>query len=312
MNFKEACSILGVASDATADTAKAKYKELAKKLHPDVNKEPGAEDKFKKVNEAYTRFQEGDKPEPVVQNRWPGGVHVQSPFGRQVFHEPENIDLYETISFKESVLGVKKEIKFSRQAKCGTCNGLGEAPKDNGCKNCGGRGQVTGRRGNMIFVTTCSQCQGRVKMETCKECKGRGTLHTDVSVHVSVPAGIQDGNILRLQGMGSFMGSMIGMDQYTDAFLHIRVVPVLGLHIEGRDVVTTLKVTLLEALIGCDKDVKTYDGQKDVQVPALSKNKDEILIHKMGVGGEGNQRVILEVSYPKDTSKLVKALKEEK
>src|SRR5579885_945597 len=124
MNFKEACSTLGIASDASADEAKKKYRELTKKWHPDVNKESGAEEKFKKINEAYQRFQEGDKPEPIP-GRGPGwgNVNVGNPFGRQVYFEAENVELFTTISFKDSILGCKKEFEFKRQIKCNLCEG---------------------------------------------------------------------------------------------------------------------------------------------------------------------------------------------
>jgi|SRR5579885_1503512 len=311
MNFKEACSTLGIAPDASADEAKKKYRELTKKYHPDVNKASDAEEKFKKINEAYQRFQNGDTPEPSpMSGGWGHASNPFSPFGRQVYYDAENIDLYTTISFKESVLGCKKEMNFQRQIKCHVCDGKGEAPLNNGCAGCGGKGQVTGRRGNMIFIQTCSKCNGRTKTEPCKECNSRGLLHTDACVHVSVPAGVVDGNILRLQGMGNFTANFMGMDQYTDAFLHITVTPEPGLSLEGKDVVTTLSIPLLDALQGCKRDISTINGLKEINVNPLSKNKEEVVLRGLGVAGEGDQRVILDVQYPKDTTKLVEALKE--
>jgi len=314
MNFKEACTTLGIETSATADEAKKSFRQLSKKLHPD-NKETGDEDKFKKINEAYQRFQEGDKPEaPAMPGGWyrnQGGINIHSPFRRQVMIESENIELNTTISFKESVLGVKKEMKFKRYTKCVACEGQGEAVLNNGCKNCGGRGQVTGRQGNMIFSRTCHVCHGQVQTEQCKECKGNCVIEADVSVHVSVPGGVQTGNTLRLQGMGHYTTNFMGMDQHTDAFLHITVTPESGLSLAGKDVVSTLKISLLDALRGCNRDVKTIEGKKEVEVKALSRNKDEIIIPRLGVNGEGSHRIILDVQYPKDTTKLVGVLVDE-
>lgn len=310
MNLKEAYATLELAQGASPEEAKKKYRELTKKYHPDVNKETGAEDKFKKINEAYQCVQSGkgnDREEmPQRHSPWGGG------FTRQQVIQLENIELHATVSFKESVLGCKKELKYNRQGKCQDCNGAGEIKLNNGCKKCGGKGQVISRQGNMVMVTTCNECYGHANVEDCKTCHGNGTVHTDVSVHVSVPAGITNGSVLRLQGMGNYAGSFMGMaDQHTDAYCHVHVTPEPGLSIEGHNVISRLTVSLLDALRGCERTVKTINGDKKITIEPHSRNRDEVVIPHCGVGGNGAQKVILNVEYPKNTDKLIGVLLDE-
>lgn len=312
MNLKEAYATLELEQGASPDEAKKKYRELTKKFHPDVNKDPGAEAKFKKINEAYQCVQNGKGNDREDQNPFRHGSNPFGGFHHQQVIELENIELHLTIDFKESVLGCKKEVKYNRKTKCQDCSGQGQIRLDNGCKKCGGKGQVTYKRQGMVFVSTCPDCQGKINLSDCKGCKGQGLVQADVSVHVSVPAGILNGNILRLQGMGNYAGSFMGFaDQHTDAFCHITVTPEPELSLEGRDVVTTVTLPLLDALRGCTRTVKTINGTKDVQIKPGSRNRDEVIIPHLGVSGTGNQRVILDVQYPKNTDKLIGVLVDE-
>ena len=306
MNLKEAYSILELPEGTPPEDAKKKYRKLTKEFHPDVNKNPGAEDKFKKINEAYECIKngKGNDPEPIINNR--------SPFHRQQVIQLENIELKMTIDFKESVLGCKKEVKYSRKAKCQTCDGIGEIRLNNGCAACGGKGKVTSQQRGMVFVSTCHKCQGRSQTTTCHNCKGDTTVQTDVSVHVSVPAGVINGNTLRLQNMGNYAGSVMGfMEQYTDAFCHITVTPEEGLSIDGKSVVTTITLPLVDALRGCTRTVKTIFGSKEIEIKPQSRNRDEVIIPHLGVGGAGDQKVILDVQYPQNTDKLIGVLVDE-
>lgn len=316
MNLKEAYTTLEIPQGASEAEAKKKFRELSKKLHPD-NKETGDEAKFKKINEAYQRIQAGeDDPREAYANGGGAPFHRYGQQRAQVV-ELTNIDIGAVVSFKEAVLGLKKEIKYQRQAKCLNCGGAGQIKLNNGCKKCGGRGQVitkqTTNNQSFVSVSTCTECYGKANVAECKECKGDGLVHTDVSVHVSIPAGILDGTTLRLQGMGNYAGSIMGvMDQYTDAFLHVTVTPdPSGLRIDGRSVVSNLTISLLDALRGCERSVKTIFGSANIKVKPGSRNKDEVIIPDCGVGGAGTQRVILDVQYPKNTDKLVGVLIDE-
>lgn len=312
MKLAEAYTTLGLAQGASLDDAKKQYKLLAKKWHPDLNKAPEAEETFKKINEAYQIVSTGkptDREDAVSRAR---ATYGGNPFGRQQFYDATPVDTYTTISFLESVWGVKKDIKYSRQGKCTACNGQGESTLNNGCTECGGRGQTVSKKGNMVYVSTCTKCFGQSNTEDCKSCNATGTVDSEVSVHVTIPGGVSNGSILRLSGMGNFAGVfMMSLDQYTDAMLHIHVTPDPGLSLDGQHVISKLEVSLLEAIRGCNKSVKTVLGHQHVEIKPMSRNGDTIVIPRMGVNRTGDQRVILDVKYPQDINKLVTALTEE-
>jgi len=316
MKLKEAYQTLGLSENANEEEVKKTFRKLAAKSHPDVNKEPDAEDKFKKINQAYQVIQHGEEPEPgerLRQSQNPFG-HYGNPFDfinaqHSTIHPAENINVSIALSFKESVLGCKKDIKFSRNIKCQECNGEGEKHLNNGCEKCGGKGQIVGKQGNMIFTRTCDKCFGRSRTEPCMTCSTKGIMESETSVNVSIPGGIQDSSVLRLGGMGHFVGSsFMFADQHTDVHLRVSVVPEAGLSINGTNVVSILEISLLEALQGCNKKVKTIEGQREIQVVPLSKNREEIVIPKLGVNGTGDHKIILDVKYPKKIDSLVETL----
>ena len=312
MNLHDAYKELNLSEGATPEEAKKAFKKAAAKYHPD-NKDSGNEEKFKKINEAYSTIQSGKVDNDSVEQNWSpfqgfGPFVQQVNFAKQRQINIEHIQLETTISFKESVLGVKKEIKYNRKSRCNNCDGNGQFKLNNGCKKCGGSGTIVSQNKNMVFSQTCDQCRGRTSTQNCTDCNGSGSIDSETSLQVSIPGGIQNCNILRLQGMGNFVGSSFMGEQSTDAYLRVIVIQEPGLSIDGQDVVSSLNISLLEALIGCDKTVKTILGEKTVKINPMSKNKEEVIIETAGVNRKGNQRVILDVEYPKDISKLIEAL----
>ncbi len=304
MNIREARSILGVSEEANEEEIKKSFRVLALKWHPDRCKEEGAEEKFKQINQAYQTLVSSNNEEDEM----PQGFN---PFGRQnqnVVIQAEHISLFETISFKESVLGCKREVSFQRKLKCQNCNGQGQYKVNNGCDKCGGRGQIVQQQNNMIFARTCDKCRGQTGVSQCEQCQATGTMEGTTSINVSIPGGVISGNVLRLAGMGNFIHAFMGMDQSTDAMLHLSVTEEPGLALEGQDVVSHLSISLLEALQGITKSVLTILGEKGISIGPLSKNKEEIAIPKLGVSGVGSHRVILDISYPADVSPLIEIL----
>lgn len=316
MKLSEAYKILELNNNAQPDVVKKKYRELSRKYHPDLNKDPGAEDKFKQISEAYSTIQKGEDEEMDI----PTGFNPFSPFGstfkRSKVRNETNIVISTNISFAESVLGIKKEISFNRKGKCNDCDGQGSVPINNGCEKCKGKGQVTIRQNNMIFVQTCNQCAGRTKVKNCNTCNSTGAIETQVNLNVNIPAGVTNNNILRLAGMGNYLGSssfagMVAGDHFTDVHLHIHVEQDPVLRLEGETVFCNLQLSLLEALKGCAKTVKTVLGERDIVINPLSKNNDQITIQNVGIRGIGDQKVILEVMYPTNISKLIDLLEAE-
>lgn len=160
MKLQEAYEILGLSQDASLDEVKKQYKLLAKQWHPDINKSTESESKIKLINQAYQCVQSGqDTDREEIMNPFNGF----DPFGRRhTSVELEPVFSSVTISFQESVLGCKREVKFSRKTKCPECNGQGKMILNNGCDKCGGRGQISGRQGMMMFTRTCDKCGGRI------------------------------------------------------------------------------------------------------------------------------------------------------
>lgn len=311
MKLNEAYNILGLDPNSSHDEAKKQYRKLTKEFHPDVNADAGAEEKFKKINEAYKVVSSGQSTDRE-DIQWT--QHQSSPFGpfaRQTHITANPINLHISLSFKDSVLGCRQEIKFIRNGKCEPCSGQGATLLNNGCDKCGGRGEVSGRQGNMIFSRTCDKCHGKTKTEKCNTCHGSGTVKNDVSIQVQIPGGIVNGNILRLGGMGNYAGSFMTMDQFTDAHLHINIIAEEGLSLEGPNVISMMEISLLEALRGCNKFVKTILGEREVSIKPQSRNKEEIIIPHLGVNGTGNQKIILDVKYPKNIDKLIGVLVDE-
>jgi molecular chaperone DnaJ len=311
MNLNEAHSILGLSSGVSLEDAKKKYRELTRKYHPDINKDDGAEDRFKKINEAYQCVisGKGSDPESVSTpvrnpfNPFQGFTGIHNPFGGAI-HQAENISLNIKISFKESVLGCQKEISFSRNGKCVTCEGQGFTKLHNNCDKCGGKGQIIGRQGNMIFVRTCDKCMGQNIQSPCKDCRSTGNINTQVSGNVQIPGGVNNETVLRLSGFGNYIGSIMGEDQYSEAHLHIHVEAIDGLRLEGQDVVSAIDLSLLEALIGKKEKINTISGEIEITIPKMTRHKDEIKIPNLGVNSIGAHKVIVNVNYPNDQEQI--------
>jgi molecular chaperone DnaJ len=297
MNFQEAHEILELPMGVDGETAKKKYRELTKKYHPDINKEVGAEDKFKKINEAYKIVTSGPAEESFL---WSGF----NPFSN--IRIARDVDISITLSFQESILGCKKELKFNRQSKCAVCSGKGFIIINNNCKDCGGTGTVMFKKGNTIFTSDCLKCQ--VQKDQCKTCNSTGLQDVETIVSVNIPGGVFTGSILRLSNMGNYTCSFFNKEQHTDANLHINVTPEHNMVLQGADVVSNISISLLEALEGCTKTVNTVLGEKQITIKPLSYHKDAVNIIGLGVNRKGNHKVILDIKYPENTDKLINYL----
>jgi molecular chaperone DnaJ len=321
MKKSEAYKELELPETATIEEVKKAFKTKAKKLHPDVNKSQTAEQDFKRLNEAYQRIEKNDfSDNQFGGGNWSGGFggfdfsHLEDLFGGFNFYgggSPkhkriivQDIHLEQTITFKEAVLGVNKSITFSCDQMCDKCNGKGEKLVDNGCSECKGKGRKTRKQGNMIFEESCRSCRGKVKTEICTNCSD-GKIKAERTISVSIKAGITNNTILRLTGIGNFIDYSMGN---SNVLLTVKVSPEKGLTLENNDVITNISITLLEALTGCSKTVNTIDGEKEIEVPKLIRNKEEVILRWLGVSRTGDERVIVNVEYPENTETLIKAL----
>lgn len=342
--------VLGVEKSATAEDIKRAFRRKARELHPDVNKAPDAEERFKEVNAAYdvlsdpTKRQQYDRFGSVGgPGGAPGGaggyqyVDLNDLFGggagggfdmgdlfsaffggvsgggRGVRLEGRDMAMGLQITLEEAAKGVEKEIVLDRLAPCDVCGGSGttEQSKTVSCPVCGGRGQrVTTRNtflGQMQSVAPCDNCgaTGHVIENPCEECQGSGRVPDRQHVTVTVPAGIRDGQQIRLRGLGE--AGIRGADA-GDLIVSIRIKPHDYLHREGDDLHCKADVGIAQAALGVELNVCGLLEDNTVSVPAGTQHGDTVKLKGRGMprwggSGRGDLIVHLGVKVPKKLSK---------
>jgi molecular chaperone DnaJ len=313
MNIKDAYTLLGVPENISDSDLKKMYRELAKEKHPDKG---GDQNEFESINEAdelildHRAHPEKYQTNPF-QNPFVNIHDIFSNFGGGKRGVVNDISVDVSLSFEEAMLGAKRTIAYKHKVKCQDCNGEGGRKIANGCSSCDGFGRVVKNTGNMIFQQSCQKCFGRgTKKENCKKCNGETSISEDVSFEISLPSGIENGNNLRLEGYGNFAGRSPFGDEASAVIVRAKVLPHATMKKNGVDIVSTLDLSLLEALEGKSIEVETIKGKKSITIPPLSKNNDIIGIDGAGVSGTpGKHKVCLNVNYPMNTEDLKNYLK---
>jgi len=314
MNFYD---ILEVSKEATKDEIKSAFRQKARQYHPDVNKAPDAEEKFKELGKAYETLMDDEKRavydrygEDGLQNAgfsydgpFAGGFGDLSDIINSVFEsfgfssgsrDPnapqhgEDLRLDVEIEFEEAVFGVTKEIKFDRLEACQSCKGTGarEGSGFSTCKNCGGRGKVQQVTQNILGhfsqVITCPQCKGKGRtIDTpCNECKSDGRISVERKLDLKIPAGVDNLSKMRLTGEGD-AGKNNG--PAGDLYVVLRVKPSEYYYREGLNVITNLEISPAQAVLGDEVAVKTLDGEKKIQIPAGTQSGNTIKIKGSGI-----------------------------
>jgi molecular chaperone DnaJ len=198
--------VLGVARTADDDAIRRAYRRLARELHPDVSAEPTAEERFRELTGAYTVL--SDPSARLLYDRFGyrgrgGGFSSarRGSSGSPVLAEV-NVDVF------EAARGARREVRYSSREQCQACHGKGFRPgsENAGCKTCAGKGRLTRsatlRVGDWLQVEECSDCNGKgfSEQDACPECRGEGSLSQEQVVKVRIPAGVEDGNRLRMVG----------------------------------------------------------------------------------------------------------------
>jgi len=328
--------VLGVSRDASEEEIKRAFRRLAFQCHPDHNKAPRAEEKFKELNEAYETLSNPEKRAAYDRQReWgetfggfgAGGLGdiFESFFGgvgTQVRRAPQrgtdrHCNL--TLSFEESVFGCDKEIGMERLEVCSVCRGRQARPGSqlDTCPQCRGRGQMQRVQqsvfGRFVHITMCEHCsgEGRVVTDPCPQCGGRGREKLRRRLVVSVPAGGEDGSRLHLPGQGD-VGERGGPPG--DLYIDLTVKPHRHLRREGEDLVLELPINLTQAALGDRMEIPTLEGPHTLQVPPGSQSGQVLRVKGRGVPrgrGRGDLLVRLNVLTPKTLDKKQRQLLEE-
>ncbi len=335
---KDYYRILGVSREASEEEIKSAFRKLALKYHPDRN--PGdthAEEKFKEVNEAYSVLSDTEKrrmydlygtsygstsSEGFGFSNFGGFEDVFSDFFGDIFgrgtrsHAIRGNDLRYNleISFEEAVFGTEKEISFVKNDSCGECGGTGA--KDGSaletCSMCGGRGQVAFQQGFFSVSRTCSRCkgQGRVIKEHCGSCRGTGLTRRECKIKVKVPAGVDKGNRLKLQGEGE-PGRQGGVPGDLYVLISVKRHPLFER--VGHNILCRVPLSFPQAVLGGEIEVPTLEGKETLKVPPGTQPGTEFVLRRKGVPvlngfGRGDFIVQTIVEVPKKVSKKQREL----
>lgn len=292
--------VLGLSRSASKDEIKKAYRKLARQYHPDVNKENGAEEKFKEVQRAYEVLSDESRRNAYdtyghagVENGAGGFGGFEGGFGNisDIFEELFNagfggsrrrrrgprrgMDLRAdlSITFEEAVFGVEKEIEVRRPETCSTCHGSGAKPGSNpiACTTCNGSGEV--RRvqesilGSFVNVTTCSTCRGSGELipEPCPACNGQKQVMEVRMLKVKVPPGVDSDTQIRLTGEGG-----PGQDGGPpgNLFVVIGVQPHEFFQRRGENIYLDMHINVAQAALGDSIMVPTLDGDEPLDIPA--------------------------------------------
>jgi len=342
--------LLGVSRNADADTLKRAYRKLARQYHPDVNKEPGAEDKFKEIGRAYEVLADPDTRARYDQfgeaglggaagmpdmgdmggfadlfetffNGFGGQGTQSSRSQRRAPQQGDDLRYDLNIEFKQAIFGEQREIKIPHLETCLTCKGIGARPGTgpSNCSTCGGSGQV--RRatrtpfGNFTQVAECPSCAGagQIITDPCSNCGGNGVKQVRKKLRINIPAGVDTGTKLRVSGEGNagLKGAPPG-DLYV--FINVKKDPKLTR--EGINIYSEISVSYLQAILGDTVIIETVDGKVDLSIPGGTQPNSTLTLEGKGVPrlgnpvARGNHDVLVKVKLPTRVNDEEKSLLE--
>jgi molecular chaperone DnaJ len=334
--------ILGVDKTASDDEIKKAFRKKARQLHPDINKEPDAEDRFKELNEAYDVLSDPNKRAqydkfgtiPGAAGGGQGYVDLEDLFGggfgmgdlfssffgggggrANVRKEGRDMGVGMRITLEEAASGVHKEIVYDRLAPCPDCQGtgLGEDGKEVTCPDCNGQGRVVTVQhtflGDVQAASTCSHCNGSGKIieNPCPECDGQGRVPDRQRLSVDIPVGIKDGQQLRLSGYGEagIRGAQAG-----DLIVTCRIEPHEFFERDRDDLHASTAISMVQAALGAEIEIDGIfkDEKVKVTIPEGCQYGQVIRVKNYGMPkfrseSRGDLHVHIEVKIPSRLSK---------
>lgn len=336
MSKRDYYELLGVPKTASEDEIKKAYRKLARKYHPDVNRDnpKESEEKFKEINEAYEVLSSAERRQQYDQfghaafdgTQGAGGFggggfndifdmfFGQSGFGFSGNRAPgpeRGSDLrYDMeLAFEQAAFGLESEIQVPRTEDCSACHGSGAAAGTHPetCPQCRGTGQTQVVQntpfGRMVNVKACDRCrgEGKIVQTPCKECHGRGKVRNRRRIKIKIPPGVDTGSRLRVahEGEAGMRGGTPG-----DLYVYVFVKPHKLFAREGDDVICEVPISIVQATIGDEIEVPTLDGKVELRIPEGTQSGTAFRLKEKGIPhlrghGRGDQHVRVKVVTPK-------------
>ena len=331
--------VLGVSKTASDTEIKSAFRKLAKQYHPDLNKDKDAPEKFKEVQEAYEVLSDqngntggfggfnGDFSSfgfddidlsDILSGVFGGGFGFggssrskssnRAQKGRDVLYNMK-------LTFMEAVYGTKKDITLDVYEKCDKCGGKG-GHKEKSCSRCHGSGTVTQEQrtmfGAFVSKTTCPDCNGKGKVfeEICNECHGSGKIKKRKTLSVTVPAGVDTGQQIRIKEKGE---AGVNGGPNGDVYVEFTVEEHQVFKRDGNDIYMKLPINIVEATLGCKKEVPLMNENIILNIPEGTQNSDKHRIKGKGVpyvnsSKVGDLYIIINVIVPTKLNKKQKEL----
>ncbi|MCB0343899.1 MAG: molecular chaperone DnaJ [Bdellovibrionales bacterium] len=340
MSKRDYYEVLGVPRDASTDAVKKAYRKAALQFHPDRNPDnPEAEEKFKEATEAYSVLSNADNRRKYDQfghaafssgggagfSDFSGfedifgdifgaffgtGGAARARSGRDLRYNLE-------ITLEEAASGIEKNIVFSRATSCGDCGGNGAAKgtSPETCKQCNGAGQVRMQQGFFAVSRTCPVCSGRgqIVVKPCSSCSGSGRVSSETELSVKIPAGIDEGQRLKLRGEGEAApgGGMAG-----DLYIVISIQPHKVFVRQDSEIICEVPITYSQAVLGGDTMVPTLDGEINMKIPPGTPTGKTFRLKGKGIvdmhsGRRGDQHVRTYIHVPTNLTDRQRELLEE-
>ncbi|HON35818.1 MAG TPA: molecular chaperone DnaJ [Methanothrix sp.] len=349
---KDYYEVLGVSKDASEKDIKAAYRKLAMKHHPDRSDDPGAEERFKELSEAYAVLSDSDKRqkydqfghaginsqysqedlfrgvnfEDLLRGFGMGGESIFDMFfggggGRRGPARGRDLRYDIDLTLEQAARGLETTIEVPRTESCPKCQGSGAKPGTTPvtCSNCRGSGQVTRAQntpfGQMVTSTTCPTCGGRGEIITspCEDCSGSGRVRKSRKINIKVPAGVEDGQHLKLRGQGDSAGPK-GVSG--DLYVVINILPHRIFQRMDSDLIMESPISFTQAALGADLEVPTLNGRARIKVPAGTQTGTVFRLRGKGMPrlhgtGSGDLHVRVRINTPSALTARQKQLLEE-
>ncbi len=345
MSKRDYYDVLGVSKSATKEEIRKAYRTLSKKFHPDLNKEADAETKFKEATEAFEILSDENKRAEYDQyghsgpgqgfGGFGGGGGGADGFGfedifstffggsgrRRDPNAPQkgnDLQYTMTVEFMDAVFGKETEVEIPREEECDTCDGTGakKGTSVKTCTECNGSGEISVAQntpfGQVVNRRTCHTCQGTGKIipEKCGTCHGKGRVTKNKVIKVSIPAGVDQGQRLRIGGQGE---AGINGGPPGDLYIVFNVRPHKRFIRQDDDIILELSLTFPQASLGDELEVPTVHGKVKLKIPAGTQNSTTFRLRGKGVPnvhghGTGDQHVVVKVLTPKKMTERQKEL----